>query len=274
MTPDLHPDRHPDPQPGRETDEAPLREERHGAVVLLELHRPHARNALSTRLLDDLVAALHRLAGDDGCRAVVLAGAGPSFCAGADLRELAGMDEATFAAYVDRLRVLGEAVRDLGRAVVAAVHGHAVAGGFELLCLADLRVVAEDARLRVGDLEIGLSPTSGLSWLLPRLVGDGRARWLLMAGPVLDGRQALEIGLADECVPAEQVRARALELAGRIAGFPGTGVARTRELIEAGWSSTRDAAVAAELAAEAETFAHPDARAAVAAVLRPRSGSG
>lgn len=248
----------------------PLREERHGAVALLELDRPRVRNALSTRLLDDLVAALHRLAGDGSCRAVVLAGAGPSFCAGADLRELAGMDDATFAAYVDRLRLLGEAVRDLGKAVVAAVHGHAVAGGFELACLADLRVVADDARLRVGDLEIGLSPTSGLTWLLPRLVGDGRARWLLMAGPELDGAQALAIGLADECVPADRVRARALELAGRIAGFPGDGVARTRELVEAAWSSDRDRAVAAELAAEAQTFAHPDARAAIAAVLRPR----
>jgi enoyl-CoA hydratase/carnithine racemase len=247
-----------------------LREERHGAVVLLELDRPQARNALSTRLLDELVATLHRLAADDTCRAVALAGAGPSFCAGADLRELAELDDTGFAAYVDRLRVLGEAVRDLGRPVVAAVHGHAVAGGFELICLCDLRVVADDARLRVGDLEIGLSPTSGLSWLLPRLVGDGRARWLLMAGPELDGRQAVRIGLADECVPAAEVRSRALELAARIAAFPGTGAARTRELLEAGWSSTRDQAVRAELVAEAETFVHPDARAAIAAVLRPR----
>jgi enoyl-CoA hydratase/carnithine racemase len=245
-----------------------LNQERHGQVVLLELNRPRARNALSTALLDELVGTLHRLAGDDGCRAVVLAGAGPAFCAGADLRELEAMDDVTFAAYVDRLRVLGEAIRDLGRPVVAAVHGHAVAGGFELVCLCDLRIVADDARLRVGDLEIGLSPTSGLSWLLPRLVGDGRARWLLMAGPVLDGPQAVAIGLAEESLPADQVRDRALAVAGRIAAFPGTGVARTRELFETGWSSTRDQAVRAELVAEAETFAHPDARTAIAAVLR------
>lgn len=246
-----------------------LHEERHGAVVLLELHRPEVRNALSTALLDTLIGTLERIAADDGCRAVVLAGAGRSFCAGADLREVAAMDDAAFAAYVDRYRRLGVAVRALGRPVVAAVHGHAVAGGFELMCLCDLRVVAEDVRLRVGDLEIGLSPTSGLTHVLPRLVGAGRARWLLLAGPELDGRQAVAIGLAEEALPAAEVRDRALAIARRIASHPGLGVRRTLELLDAAATSSFDEAVRAELAAESETFAHPDARAAVAAVLRP-----
>lgn len=245
-----------------------LREEREGRVALLELDRPAVRNALSTALLDELLAALARLAGDATCGAVVLAGAGPSFCAGADLRELDGMDDAGFAAYVDRYRLLGEAIRDLGRPLLAAVHGHAIAGGFELMCLCDLRVVADDARLRVGDLEIGLSPTSGLTHVLPRLVGAGRARYLLLAGPTLDGAEAVAIGLADEAVPADAVRARALALAARIAAHPGIGVRRTRELLDAAAASTRDEAVRAELVAEAETFAHPETRAAIAAFLR------
>lgn len=235
----------------------------HGAVALLELNRPEVRNALSTGALDTLIGVLHELAQDDACRAIVLSGAGPSFCAGADLSELRDFDDAGFAAYVERYRLLGEAIRGLGKPLIAAVHGHAIAGGYELMCLADLRVVATDARLRVGDLDIGLSPTSGLTWILPRLVGLGRARWLLLAGPTLSGTQAVEIGLADEAVNPAAVRERALELAAAIAAHPGLGVRRTLELLNASAESTYDQAVAAELVAEYETFAHPESRAAV-----------
>ena len=252
-----------------------LRVEPAGAVTLLELNRPEVRNALSSELLDELLAALGSIATDDGCGCVVLAGAGPSFCAGADLRELAGQDAAAFAAYLDRYRLLGEAIHGLGRPVIAAVHGHAIAGGFELACMCHLRVVAEDARLRVGDLDVGLSPTSGLTWTLPRLVGAGRARWLMLAGPTVGGDEAVRIGLAEETVPADRLREHALCLAARIAALPGVGVARTLALLDLGTTSTYDESVAVELVAEAETFAHPETKAAIAAFLdRGRSCRG
>ena len=244
-----------------------LRVEPAGAVTLLELNRPEVRNALSSELLDELLTALGSLATDDGCGCVVLAGAGPSFCAGADLGELAGQDAAAFTAYLDRYRLLGEAIHGLGRPVIAAVHGHAIAGGFELACMCHLRVVADDARLRVGDLDIGLSPTSGLTWTLPRLVGAGRARWLMLAGATLSGPEAVRIGLAEESVPVDGLREHALRLAARIAALPGVGVARTLELLDAGATSSYQAAVAAELVAELATFAHPATRAAIAAFL-------
>ncbi len=240
----------------------------HGAVALLELNRAEVRNALSTQALDTLLGVLGELRHDDACRAVVLAGAGPSFCAGADLSELRHFDDAAFAGYVERYRLLGDAIRTLGKPLIAAVHGHAIAGGYELMCLADMRIVADDAQLRVGDLDIGLSPTSGLTWILPRLVGLGRARWLLLAGPTLNGTEAVAIGLAEEAVPATEVRDRALALAAEIAAHPGLGVRRTLELLQAGASSTYDEAVAAELVAEYETFAHPESRAAVDAFFR------
>jgi len=177
-----------------------LRREDHGAVTLLELDRPEARNALSSPLIDALVAELGSIAADDAVGCVVLAGAGPSFCAGADLKELAGLDDAGFASFLERYTRIGTAIRGLGRPVVAAVHGHAVAGGFELMCQCDLRIVARDATLRVGDLDIGLSPTGGLTHLLPRLVGAGRARLLLFAGEAVDGDEAVAIGLAERAL--------------------------------------------------------------------------
>ncbi len=241
-----------------------LNRENHAKVTLLELSRPEIHNALSTAALDTLIAVLHELATDDDCRCVVLAGAGPSFCAGADLHELQGFDADAFAAYVERYRVLGDAIRALGKPIIAAVHGHAIAGGFELMCLCDLRVVADDAKLRVGDLDIGLSPTSGLTFILPRLVGVGRARWLLLAGPTLTGIEAVQIGLAEEYAPADGVRERALTLAAQIAACPGLGVRRTRMLLDDALSTSYEAAVDAELVAEYETFAHPETRAAIA----------
>lgn len=238
------------------------------AVTLLELNRPEVRNALSTEALDTLLDALRDLAADGACRCVVLAGAGPSFCAGADLRELASFDDASFATYVERYRLLGEAIRQLGKPLIAAVHGHAIAGGFELMCLCDLRIVAADAQLRVGDLDIGLSPTSGLTWILPRLIGAGRARYLLLAGPTVTGVEAVEMGLAEQTAPADILRATALNIAAHIASLPGIGVSHTRQLLDSAASATYDEAVAAELAAEYATFAHPDTRAAIDAFLR------
>jgi enoyl-CoA hydratase/carnithine racemase len=247
-----------------------LRVEREGLVAVLTLSRPEARNALSTALVEALIENLGELARDAECRCVVIAGDGPSFCAGADLRELRDADDDAFARYIERLRVLAEAFRGLGCPAIAAVHGHAIAGGFELACMCDMRVVADDVQMRVGDLEIGLSPTTGLSWTLPRLVGAGRARWLMFAGATLDGRHAVRIGLAEEAVPAAGLRTRAVEIAAHVAGHPGIGVRRTRELLDSAAASTHDEAVAAELAAEAETFAHPATRAAIAAFFDRR----
>lgn len=248
-----------------------LRHEDHGAVALLELHRPEARNALSSEAIANLLAAFERIRADEAVRCVVLAGAGPSFCGGADLKELGGLDRAGFAAFLDRYAAIGVAIRALGRPVIAAVHGHAVAGGFELMCQCDLRVVADDARLRVGDLDIGLSPTGGLTHLLPRLVGAGRARMLLLGGEEVSGTEAVAIGLAERAVPATDVRAEALRIAAAIAAHPGIGVRRTRELLDGPSAATYDDAVAAELVAELETFAHPDAQAAIRAFGAPRS---
>lgn len=245
-----------------------LRREDHGAVALLELDRPEARNALSSPLIDALVAELGAIAADDAVGCVVLAGAGPSFCAGADLKELAGLDDAGFADFLERYTRIGTAIRGLGRPVVAAVHGHAVAGGFELMCQCDLRIVAGDATLRVGDLDIGLSPTGGLTHLLPRLVGAGRARLLLFAGEAVDGEEAVAIGLAERALPAGEVRVEALRVAGLIAAHPGIGVRRTRELLDGPAADAYGTAVAAEFAAELETFAHHETRAAIDAFHR------
>jgi enoyl-CoA hydratase/carnithine racemase len=236
-------------------------------VALVTLNRPAKRNALSAELMERLLETFAGLAGDGTTRSAVLTGAPPAFCAGGDLTELLGLDVDGYIAYCGRYREFAVAVEALPFPVIAAVNGAAVAGGFELMCLCDMRVAAEGAVMVVGDVDIGLPPTSGLSWILPRLIGAGPARRLMLANPRLSAAQAEALGLVDEV--ASDAVARALELAGEVAAKPGDGVRLTRQLLTAAQGRTYAAAMDAELAAAREAFTNPDARAAIEAFFRP-----
>lgn len=236
----------------------------HG-VVVLELHRPRRRNALTLALMAALAATLDALAADGETRCVVLTGAPPAFCAGGDLAELRDGDARHYAAYCASYRTIARAVRGLGCPLVAAINGPAVAGGLELACLADLRLVAEDAFLAGGDARLGLPTTSGLSWLLPRLVGVGQARRILFTDVRVGAREALALGLAEEVHAADALVARAVELAAEIAAMPGSGIARTRRLIDDGLTSTHEQAMAAELDEQAAAYGDPAVQEAFAA---------
>jgi 2-(1,2-epoxy-1,2-dihydrophenyl)acetyl-CoA isomerase len=238
------------------------------AVRLLTLNRPEKRNALSTELLDALIRELGESASDEAIRCVVLTGAGPSFCAGGDMEEMRHSTAATLDAYLERYRTLALAVRGLGKPLVCALHGYAVAGGFELACLCDIRIVATDCVMRVGDVDVGLSPTSGLTWILPRLVGLGRAHSLALLSPSLDGPAAVAMGLADEHIAATEVLSRALSVAAALAAKPGRGVALTREGFARAAETSLANALAWELEAERMCFEAPEVRAAMAE--RPR----
>jgi enoyl-CoA hydratase/carnithine racemase len=234
-------------------------------VVVLTLNRPAKRNALSKALMADLVRALQAIGADDANRCAVLTGTPPAFCAGGDLAELQYADDEAYAVYCGAYRAIAVAIRDLPFPLIAAVNGAAVAGGFELMCLADLRVLADDATILTGDAELGLPPTSGLSWLLPRLVGAGRARWLTMVEPRLTGAEAYAIGLAEELRPAAEVLPRAVEMAATVAAKPGDGIRLTRRTIERALETGHLAAIDHELDAQREAYGNPAVRQAFAA---------
>ncbi len=237
-------------------------------VTLLTLNRPEKRNALSSTLMAELTAALRGMAGDAATRCVVLTGAPPAFCAGGDLAEIRAGDEAAFGTYLECYRRLSEAVRALPCPLIAAVNGAAIAGGFELMCLADMRIIDDEAIVAVGDVDIGLAPTSGLTWLLPRMVGLGRAKWLALANPRLTGAEAYAIGLAEERAEPGTSVERALERAALIAAKPGQGVRLTRLGIDLALDSSYGAAVAWEFEAERVAFADPAVGAALDAFLQ------
>jgi len=186
-----------------------------GAVVTLWLNRPEVKNAYDLDLLRALDAALTRAEADDESRVVVVRGRGDSFCAGADISMLTG--DVAWSELGGTVAGIFRRIADSRRITVAAVHGWAVAGGFELMLACDLAVAAEDAR--IGDFHIrhGLFAGAGTIYRLPRLIGLRRARELMLSGDVLDGRRALEWNLVNDVAPAAELDALVERFAARFA---------------------------------------------------------
>lgn len=160
----------------------------------LTLSRPEARNALNTALLADLAGALGRLAGDEGCRAVVLTGAEGHFAAGSDIGEIEGKTAAEGAA--DPRKAHWAAIRAFPKPLVAAVDGFALGGGLELALMADCLVLGPTARLGLPETNLGLIPGAGGTQRLTALVGRARAMRMILLGEIVDAPTAHAWGLA------------------------------------------------------------------------------
>lgn len=191
--------------------------ERERRVGVITLHRPEARNALNTSLMAELAAAVDELERDEGIGALVLTGGERFFAAGADIREMAGMDwlaafNAEFSGCCDR-------VAACRLPIVAAVAGYAIGGGCELVEMCDVVVAAENARFAHPELTLGSMPGAGSTQRLPRAIGKHKALDLYLTGRTLDAAEAERAGLVSRIVPAEQLMPEAMEVAHRIAGF-------------------------------------------------------
>ena len=195
-----------------------VRIEKQGPVTTVVLHRPEARNAVDRETADALSAAFVEFERDGEARAAVLFGEGGTFCAGADLKALAGERANRIAPDGDG--PMGPSRMLLDKPVIAAVSGYAVAGGLELALWCDLRVVEEDAVLGVFCRRWGVPLIDGGTVRLPRLIGLSRALDLILTGRPVKADEALQMGLANRVVPRGQARAAAEELAREIAAFP------------------------------------------------------
>ncbi len=192
--------------------------ERDGPVTTVVLHRPDVRNAVDRPTAEALAEAFRAFEADDGALVAVLWGAGGTFCAGADLKAVAAGRGNRVAPTGDG--PMGPTRMQLSKPVVAAVAGHAVAGGLELALWCDLRVVEDDAVLGVFCRRWGVPLIDGGTVRLPRLIGLSRALDLILTGRAVGAEEALAIGLANRVVPAGTSRAEAERLAAEIARFP------------------------------------------------------
>jgi enoyl-CoA hydratase len=217
----------------------PVRIDRDGDVLVVTIDRPEVRNSIDRATAEALVAAFRDFDGDDTLSVAVLAGAGGTFCAGADLRGVDGLR-----AEPEGDAPLGVSRMLLGKPVVAAVEGHAVAGGLELALWCDLRVAAHGAVFGVFCRRFGVPLMDGGTIRLARLIGHGRALDLILTGRPVDAEEALHIGLANRAVPTGEARAAALSLAHELAALPQTCMRSDRMSAYEQWSlTTADALV-------------------------------
>jgi enoyl-CoA hydratase len=195
--------------------------ERRGAVLVVTMNRPEARNALTAEMMAGMKAAWDQVDDDPGIRACVLTGAGGAFCAGADLKAMTSSHPGdAFAGGGWDLSVIEPLLkgRRLTKPLVAAVEGPAIAGGTEILQATDIRVAGESARFGVSEARWGLYPLGGSAVRLPRQIPYTVAADILLTGRHLTSAEALAIGLIGHVVPDGQALARALELAELVAG--------------------------------------------------------
>ncbi len=186
-------------------------------VALITLNRPQAANALSTQMLQELKAILDSCKFDPAIRCVIITGAGEkAFCAGADLKERAGMDPQTVKKTVSLIRDCINQIESSPQPFIAAVNGSAFGGGTELALACDIRVAAENAKFGLTETSLGIIPGAGGTQRLPRLVGKGWAKELIFTARRIDASEAKEIGLAEYIVSPKSLLEKAYELAGQI----------------------------------------------------------
>jgi enoyl-CoA hydratase/carnithine racemase len=229
----------------------------HDGVAWIFLNRPEKLNAIDEDVLRGLLEAVARVEADEGVAVSVLAGRGRAFSAGGDITAMSAMDEAVFTATIGRYMELASAIHRAAKPVIAAVHGHVLAGGLELALLCDLRIAAEGTVFGLPDTPLGLSPTSGMTYLMPRVLGLGRALELALLAENIDAAEAHRIGLVSRVTAPDALLDEAGRCAERIAAMPRLAVARTRRLLRDGLDRGFAEATAAELASELECFADP-----------------
>ena len=196
-------------------------------VALVSLERPQVLNALRPSDMIALIDVVERLGMRDDVRSVVLTGSGRAFCAGGDLRALQKLSAKETHHYLAAYADLGDVLSRVRVPVIAALNGLTFGGGLELACMADIRVAEPSTTLCAADIPHGLVPTGGLTWRLPRLIGHGRASWMILSNATVAADEAHRIGLCD-LVAADGAAVKAsVQLATQIAGFPPSGVAAT-----------------------------------------------
>ncbi|CAG9167454.1 crotonase/enoyl-CoA hydratase family protein [Cupriavidus pampae] len=200
--------------------------EKNGAVTTIIINRPAVRNALDREATAALGAALRAFEDDDEAKVAVLCGAGGAFCAGADLKELAGGAEYDAWAGTD-----GPLSRPARKPVIAAVAGHACAGGLGLALWCDIRIAEESAAFAVLSRRWGVPMSDGTTVRLPRLVGTSVALDMLLTARTVSAQEALQMGLATRVVPDGTARAAAESLAATMAAFPQIAMNSDRESV-------------------------------------------
>lgn len=244
--------------------------ERRGRVAVITINRPEKRNALNIQTRAEGAAALDELRGDDSVQVVVLTGAGDkAFIAGADIAEFAERTAIT-QREVMLERGLFNAIDSFPKPVIAMVNGYCLGGGCEVALACDIRIASETASFGQPEINLGIIPGGGGTQRLPRLVGEGKAMELILTGEIIDAQTALNIGLVNHVVPADQLEAKTMEIANRMAEKSPIALRLAKEAVRLASRSNIDEGLRREVDLFALCFSSEDKDEGVSAFLQKR----
>jgi len=246
-----------------------------GAVATITLDRPESLNALTFEVYRELTETFRGLAGRPGVRAVVLTGTGRAFCTGGDVKDIIGhLVQRDRSALLEFTRLTCDLVRAmcaLPRPIVAALNGTVAGAGAILAIASDLRIAADTAKIAFLFVKVGLSGADmGAAWMLPRIVGLGRATELLMTGEFVDPAEALRIGLYNRVVPADRLAVETRDMVDRLVRGPLEGIAETKRALLAEAHMDLETALEQEARIQAELMTRPDFQEGYAAFVAKR----
>lgn len=244
-------------------------------VATVTLNRPARLNALTFESYDELGRTFAALDAEPGVRAIVVTGTGRGFCSGGDVNDIIGeLVSRDFRGLLSFTRMTGQlilAIRRCRRPVVAAINGTAAGAGAVIAAACDIRIAASSARIGFVFTKVGLSGADmGAAWLLPRLVGLGRASELLMTGALITASEALQMGLYNRVVPDEELAAEARRWAEQLALGPSFALEITKDALNREAHMDLAAAIEAEAQIQAALMLHPDFREAYDAFVDKR----
>ena len=244
--------------------------ERRDRVALITINRPDKSNALNIKTREEGAALLETLRVDDSVRVVVITGAGDkAFIAGADIAEFAGRT-AMMQRDVMTARSLFTAIDTFPKPVIAMINGYCLGGGCELALACDLRLASETASFGQPEINLGIIPGGGGTQRLTRLVGEGKAMELILTGDIIDAKTAYSIGLVNAVVPAEQLEAKTMEIANRIAAKSPIALSLAKESVKLASRSNLDEGLRREVDLFALCFSTEDKNEGVSAFLEKR----
>jgi 2-(1,2-epoxy-1,2-dihydrophenyl)acetyl-CoA isomerase len=243
-----------------------------GGIATITLNRPDKLNAFTGTMREDLLAALRACEEDEAVRVAVITGAGRAFCAGGDVEFMRGLqkngDVASLRKLLDAGRHVILQLASMTKPVIAAVNGIAAGAGCNLALACDYRIASEQAKLSESFVRIGLHPDWGGTWLLPRLVGRGRALELMMTGRAVDAAEALAIGMIDRVVA--DLPAETQQLARALADAPAIAVAGIKRALDASERNDLRAQMELESENQVRCFLSADAAEGMAAFFEKR----
>lgn len=247
--------------------------EKRDSAGLMTVNNPPV-NALSEKVIEEILVCLGEMEQDRDIRVVVVTGGGTkAFMAGADIKEFPHLMQGKAGAagkYASRGHLMFNRLDNFAKPTVAAINGLALGGGCELALCCDLRVAGENAMLGLPEIKLGLFPGGGGTQRLPRLIGEARAKELMYLGDFITAREALDIGLVNRVVPRDEVVAAALELAQKIARRPGVALNLIKQCVDRGLEMTLEEGLRLECDLFDRVFLTEDVREGVSAFIEKR----